>query len=261
MHGDISVFDKKLEEYANELTYDEFMQIVMISIQSHEKIINMWERDLVRFVVSHDSIHPGETFLYVISPDISWDEECVEKEYPGYSNYIMRSYVDDRNMVFMCLYWSLDLFNTPPALWEKKKMIDRELRPLDYATIKERIRIPPESFYKKYISAEHIVTDFDLCKANSDIEWFYFKYRYDFCNPLIIMGIDLYRGQEREQKIIAELVRISCLTGSRIIFQLWDTDAGFETLKIELAIQEEKGQVLYERSRYNENFSGEDVDD
>ena len=131
---------------------------------------------------------------------------------------------------------------------------------MDYKTREERV-IRPKKFHREYISAEKIVSDFYLCRDNSDIEWFYFRNRYAFCDPLIVMGIDLYRGQEREQKIIAELVKIDCLAESRIVFQLWDTDAGFETLKRELAEYEDKGQVLYERSRYNENFVGEDEDD
>ena len=44
----------------------------------------MWEKDDVRFVVSYDSLFPGDTILSVIASDDSWDEERAEEEYPGY---------------------------------------------------------------------------------------------------------------------------------------------------------------------------------
>ena len=253
------VFDIKLEEYANEITYDEFKQLATVRIQDKgTKVLDMWEKDDVRFVVSYESLFPGDTLLSVISPDDSWDEERAEEEYPGYVHYLSWNFVDSRISMFYFLYWELDLFNTPPSLWEKKKLIDRELMPLDYSTINERISINrPSKCRKDYMSAEKIINDFDLCKSSSDIEWYYFKNRYSFCDPLVIMGVDLYRGQEREQKIIAEMVKIECLSESKVVFQLWDTDAGFEILKKELSEYERNGQVLYERARYDENFSGE----
>lgn len=257
----VSAFDRKLEEYADKLTYEEYVLIVMLRIQKNDSIIlSMWNEGDVRFVETVDPLFPGDAYLCIITPDDKWDEVRAEETYPGYEYYIDWNYQLNKVHILHEFYWEVDLFHTPPALWDKKKMMDRELRPLDFATRDERIK-KPEIPTKEYLLAEKMVSDYDLCKSNSDLEWYFFKNKYSYCNPLIIMGIDLYRGREREQRIIAELVKIACAAESVVIFQLWDTDAGFETLKNELSEYESKGCIMYERSRYNENFSGEDVDD
>ncbi len=251
------LFEIKLKECADELTYEDFVQLAMVQIQSGETtILNVWEKDKARFVESYDAQFPGDTFLSVVSVDDSWDEERAENEYPGYTQYLSWNYEYEKTAMLNLLYWNLDLFHTPPRLWDKKKMVDREVRPLDYA-MKDELIAKGEKHRADYMWAEHIISDFGLCKSNSDLEWFYFRNKYIFCDPLIIMGMDRYRGQEKEQRLVAEIAKINCFSNRRIIFQLWDIDAGFEILRDALSEYEKKGQVLYERSRYNENFSGE----
>ena len=259
---ELNVFDEKIKELARDLTYDEFVQIVMRRIQKNdETILDLWRDGDTRFVSVFDPLFPGDTYLCVISPDTDWDEERAEDAYPDFKYYISWSFDTDKLHMLHSLYWDFDLFHTPPMLWEKKKLLDRTLRPLDYSTRDERVRKSGHR-HDAYLLADRMIEDYELSHINGETEWFFFKCKHNCFDPVIIVGIDLYRGRVREQRIIAELVRIDCQADSRVVFQLWDTDAGFETLKEELLEYEEKGQVIYERSRYNENFTtGEDTND
>ena len=261
MEKEISLFDEKLIELSEDLTYDEFVQIMMRKIQRDDvTILDIWKDGTTMFATAFDPIFPGDTFLCVITQEEDWDDERTEETYPGFEHYFLWNYDRDKVNTLHSLYWDVDLFHTPPMLWEKKKLLDRELRPLDYSTRDERVRNFGQRG-KAYMLAEQMVNDYELSHINGETEWFFFKCKHNCFDPLIIMGIDLYRGRAREQKIIAELLRIDCQADSRVIIQLWDTDAGFETLKEELSEYEQKGQVLYERARYKENFSGEAIND
>ena len=254
-------FDEKITELAADLTYDEFVQIAMSKAQNKEgTVLDLWKVGDSRFVSTFDPLYPGDSYLCVITRDKDLNEGRIEEEYPDYNSYALWDFERDKVHMVHALYWDMDLFHTPPTLWEKKKLIDRELRPLDYASRDDSVR---RSGRKNsiYIQAEQMIKGYDLSCINNETEWFYFKNKHNGFNPVIIMGIDFYRGMDREQRIIADLVKKDCEADSRIIFQLWDTDAGFETLKNQLSDYEQKGRVLYERSRYKENFSGEVEDD
>lgn len=240
----------RLLEYAQKVSYDEFVALSLFSLQEEgfypEKI---WVEDHIIFVGMYVA---DERILVALLPkDSSADyaaslEDGLKEKYPEYKEILIECYFERKCTEGLWLLCLSHKETIPPGLLELKKNCERIVKPL---TLLDRLADRKPTLNDGTVTefAESIWRRYDFWYEKEALDCFYTSYLYPDFNRIEIDGINGLRGDWNRQHSVAEAVKCLCRAGAKVTLQVWDLDSGFETLREELRDELRSNAVYIDR--------------